>query len=63
MAAIKYLVNCLLTYPMSGTNKKKEYDTMKQILLNNKYEVKILDKIISTCDAKTQEWTEGEKQK
>ena len=48
---------------MSGTNKKKEYDTMIQILLNNKYDVKILDKIISTCDAKIQEWTEGEKQK
>ena len=63
MAAIRYLVNRLLNHPLSETNKKEEYDTIKQILLKNKYDVKILDKMISTNDAKTQERTEGEKTK
>ena len=31
-----------------AANKKKEYHTVKQILLNNKYDAKILDKVIST---------------
>ena len=49
---------------MCEANKRKEYDTMKQILHNdNKYDVKILDKITPTSDAKTQERKEEEKTK
>jgi hypothetical protein len=32
LAAIKYLVNRLSTYSTNETNKRKEYDTRKQIL-------------------------------
>ena len=32
-AAIRYLANRLTTYPLSNTNKEKEYDTIKQILI------------------------------
>ena len=59
MAAIKCLVNRLLTYLMCETNKKREYNTIKQIFLNNKYDVKILDKIILTNDAKTKNGKKG----
>ena len=54
LAAIKYLVNRLTTYPICEINKRKEYDTIKQILYNNKYDVKILDKITPTNDTQTQ---------
>ena len=59
----RYLVSCLLTYLICETNKRKEYDTIKQILFNNKYDVKILDKITVTNDTKTQERIEEEKTK
>ena len=36
LAAIRYMVNRLSTYPINETNKRKEYDTIKQILHNNK---------------------------
>lgn len=39
---------------MSDTNKNKEYNTIKQILLNNKYDAQILDKGIATVNANTQ---------
>ena len=58
MAAIRYLTNRLVTYPMNNTNKKKEYHTVKQTLLNNKYDAKILDKIISTKNTEIQEQKE-----
>ena len=47
-AAIKYLVNRLITYPLNDTNKETEYNTIKQILINNKYNSNILDKTIQT---------------
>jgi hypothetical protein len=55
MAAVRYLANLMLTYPMNDTNKKKEYNTIKQILHNNKYDAKILDKIILTINTRTNE--------
>jgi len=36
LAAVKYLVNRLSAYPINKTNERKEYDTIKQILHNNK---------------------------
>ena len=38
---------------MNDTNKKKEYNTTKK-LHNNKYDANILDKVISSINAKTQ---------
>jgi hypothetical protein len=35
-AAVKYLVNRLSAYLMNKTNERKQYDTIKQILHNNK---------------------------
>ena len=46
IAAIRYLANCIVSYPMKDTNKKKEYHTVKQILLNKQYDNKILDKVL-----------------
>ncbi len=46
MKAIRYLANRAVSYPMNGTNKKKEYHTAKQTLLNNHYDTKILDKVL-----------------
>ena len=46
MKAIRYLANRAVSYPMNGTNKKKEYHTAKQTLLNNQYDTKILDKVL-----------------
>jgi hypothetical protein len=48
---------------MCEGNKRKGYGTIKQVLRNNKYDVKILDKITPTSDAKTQERKEEEKTK
>ena len=60
MAAIRYLANRLITYSINDTNKKKEYDTIKQIMRNNKYDTQISDKIISTINAKTKTQTQKE---
>ena len=43
---------------MNKTNKRKEYDTIKQILHNNKYDVKILNKITCITDTQTQKQKE-----
>jgi len=48
------LINHLSTYPTNETNKRKECDTIKQILRNNKYDVKILNKITCTTDTQKQ---------
>jgi len=53
LAAVRYLVNHLSTYPINETNKRQEYDTIKQILHNNKYDVKILNRINGKTDTKT----------
>ena len=53
----------LSTFPICETNKRKEYDTIKQILHNNKYDVKILEKITPTSDTQTQERKEKTKTK
>jgi hypothetical protein len=53
LAAIRYLVNRLSTYTINVTNKRQQYDTIKQILHNNKYNVKILNRINSKTDTKT----------
>ena len=50
LAAVRYLINRLLSYPMNGAKKREEYDTVRQILHNNKYDVKILNKITCTID-------------
>jgi len=36
LAAIRYLVNRLSTYPINETNRRQKYDTINQILCNNK---------------------------
>jgi len=36
LAAITCLINRLSTYPMNETNKRKEYNIIKQIIRNNK---------------------------
>jgi len=36
LGAIRYLVNRLSTYPINETNRRKEYNTIKEILHNNK---------------------------
>jgi len=44
LAAITYLTNCLSTNPRNETNTRKENDTIQQILHNNKYDTRILNK-------------------
>jgi hypothetical protein len=44
---------------MKETNERKEYDTIKQILHNNKYDVKILNEITRTTDIQTQNEIKG----
>ena len=51
MAAIRFSANRIATYPMNETNKKKEYYTAKQILLNNQYDPKMLDKAIEKINS------------
>jgi hypothetical protein len=53
LAAVRYLVNRLSTYPINETNKRQEYYTIKQILNNNEYDVKILNRINGKTDTKT----------
>ena len=38
----------LITYPLDNTDKEAEYNAIKQILINNKYNMKVLDKTIQT---------------
>ena len=52
-AAIRYLANQLVTYPLNNMNKEKEYDNIKQILINNKYDTQILNRTIKTLNTKT----------
>ena len=63
LAAIRCLIICLSTYPMNETNKRKEYDIIKQILCNNKYDVKILNEITHTTDTQTQNEIKTHKKK
>jgi hypothetical protein len=42
ISAINYLSNPLLSYPLKDTDKKQEYETIKCILHNNKYDPHIL---------------------
>ena len=48
------MTNRLLTHPMNESNKRKENATIKQILYNNKYNTKILNKITRTNDVQEQ---------
>jgi hypothetical protein len=52
LAAIRYLINRHSTRIMSETNKRKEYDTIKQVIRNirNNYEINILNKITLITD-------------
>ena len=54
MAAIMYLANWLITYPLNDMNKNKEYDTIKQIMCNNKYDTQNSDEIFSSINTKIQ---------
>jgi hypothetical protein len=45
MAAIHYLHNRMSTYKLSPTDMQKEKDIKQQILINNKYDPFILEKI------------------
>ena len=57
LAAIRYLTNRLSTYPINETKKegkKKEYDILKQILYDNKYDTRILNIINPTNDVQEQ---------
>jgi hypothetical protein len=45
LTGVRYLVNRFSTYLINEINKKEEYDTIKQILRNNKYDVNILNRI------------------
>jgi len=53
LAAVRYLVNRLSTYPINETNKRQEYDAIKQMLHSDKYDVKILNRINRKPDTKT----------
>jgi len=61
LAGIRYMVSHLSTYPINEIYKEKEYDTIKQILYNNKYDVKILDRIKAHKEAKTKTKTKWAK--
>lgn len=54
LTGIRYLVNRISTYTINEINKKNEYDTIKQILRNNKYVVKFLNRNNRINDTKTQ---------
>jgi hypothetical protein len=43
IAAIRFLANCIVTYPMNDEYKREENLTTKQILSDNQYNTKILD--------------------
>jgi len=45
ISAIRFLVNRLDTYPISGTNKLQEFNTVRQILHANNYHPTIIHKI------------------
>ena len=61
LSAIRYLTNRLSTYPMNEKNKRKEYDTLKQILYNNKYGTRILNDITRTNAVKEQKEVKNKK--
>ena len=46
IAAIPFLANRIITYPMNDENKRWEHLIAKQILANNQYDRKILDNTI-----------------
>jgi hypothetical protein len=48
LAAIRYLSNRMKTYNLKPTSTQMEYDKLKQILYNNKYDVSILHKVGKT---------------
>jgi hypothetical protein len=45
LAAIRYLTNSLSTFPMNETDKRKENDTIQQIIYNSKCDTAILNKV------------------
>ena len=47
ITAIRFLANCIITYPMYDENKRGEYLITKQRLANNQYDGKILDNTIN----------------
>ena len=52
-AAIGYLAYRLTNYPISTTNKEKEYRTVQQILHKNKFQTHHLDNIVPKMNAKS----------
>ena len=45
MAAIRYFANRIHSYDLNHVKKQKQIDTVKQIILNNKYNTSNLNKI------------------
>ena len=46
MATIRFLANRIVTYPINGRERNREYDIAKEILINNQHDPRMLDKAI-----------------
>ena len=44
MATIRFLPNRIFTYPINERERNREYDIAKEILINNQYDPRMLDK-------------------
>ena len=44
MATVRFLANRIITYPMNDRERNREYDIAKEILINNQYDPRMLDK-------------------
>ena len=48
-----FLANRIVAYPMNDRERNREYDIAKQILINNLYDPRILDKSIDKIKRKS----------
>ena len=52
LSAIRYLANILITHPVTDTYKTRIYNTIRHFQQNNKYHPTILDKTLTSLNAK-----------
>ena len=63
MATIRFLANRIVTHPMNDREINREYDIAKEILINNQYDPRVLDKAIDKKKEKVKKKNAQKKKK
>ena len=53
MTTIRYLANRIVSYRVNDRERNREYDVAKEILINNQYDLRKLDKAIDKIKRKS----------